>query len=291
MKKIIAIVIIVLCVWLLAAFPHVMINPGALVKGHQDIRNKCLSCHKPFWGIESQKCIACHKLADIGKDDSNSRKNIILFHQKLADQNCTSCHTDHKGINPGNSLNKFNHALLPAAEKAKCNNCHDKPSDNIHKQITSDCNSCHNINGWKSEVAFNHDKIQGADKSSCISCHKPPADSYHHTFKDNCATCHTTTKWKPSTFDHSAYFILDNHHNASCNTCHSGNNYKVYTCYGCHEHSEQIILESHSEHRTSNISNCISCHKSGSEHEGGEHESGEHGGGAHEGEAHGGDDE
>ena len=28
----------------------------------------------------------------------------------------------------------------------------------------------------------------------------------------------------PSTFDHSAYFILDQNHQTTCNTCHSKNN-------------------------------------------------------------------
>lgn len=270
MKKTIALVTIVLFTWLMATFPLVMINPGKLVKGHQDIKTKCLSCHSPFRGIESQKCIACHKLAEIGRDDSGKKKTI-LFHQKLSDQSCTSCHTDHKGINPGNSINKFNHDLLSETEKVKCSSCHDKPIDNIHKQITNACNNCHNIKGWKSGVAFNHEVIQSADKSNCISCHQPPTDSYHKSFKENCAACHSTSKWKPSTFDHSSYFMLDNNHNASCNTCHTTNNYKVYTCYGCHEHSERNIISEHSEHGITNISNCISCHKSGSEHEGGEH--------------------
>ena len=100
MKKIIATVVIVVCVWLIATYPFVMLNPGELVKGHQDLKDKCLACHKPFWGIETQKCISCHKLSEIGRKDSAGNKNIILFHQNLKNQKCTSCHTDHKGKNP-----------------------------------------------------------------------------------------------------------------------------------------------------------------------------------------------
>ncbi len=335
MKKIIALVIIVLCAWLIATYPYRMLNPGELVKGHQDLKDKCYSCHKPFWGIETQKCIACHKLSDIGKDTATSNDTIgkrkkILFHQNLKNQKCTLCHTDHKGVNPDFSLRGFDHNLLPGTESGNCRNCHTKPADKIHKQLSGSCINCHKTNGWKSGAVFNHDMIEGVDKNNCVSCHPAPRDnihkqlsgacinchntrgwksggvfnhemipaadrnncischhlpeaSYHKSFKDNCTKCHTTNQWKPSTFNHSAYFQLDEHHNASCNTCHKSDNYSVYTCYGCHEHSERDIISEHSEHGMYNISNCISCHKSGYEHESGEynsHSEKEHDGGS-----------
>ncbi len=333
MKKIIALLIIILCSWLIAYYPYLMVNPGPLVKGHQEIKNKCLSCHQPFWGISTQKCIACHNLSDIGRDtiagkDSTGKK-ITLFHQNLKDQECNSCHTDHRGINAKISARTFNHDQLSKSEKNNCNKCHDKPTDNTHKPLATSCNNCHNTNGWKSGVIFDHSMIEGTDKNNCHSCHQAPADAYHgsfkdncskchnttgwksgvtfnhnmiasadltncskchhapadnyHTaFKDNCSKCHTTNQWKPSTFDHSAYFQLDEHHNAQCNTCHTGNNYRTYTCFGCHEHSAGDINGEHREHGMSNISNCVSCHKSGNEHEDGEH-SGNRNGEGHEG--------
>ena len=341
MNKIIALVITVLCVWLMATYPYVMLNPSELLEGHQYIKDKCLSCHKPFWGIETKKCIACHKLSEIDKDkttgnDTIGKKSKILFHQNLKNQKCTTCHTDHKGANPDISLSRFDHDLLPESEKDDCGKCHNKPADkihkqlsgvcnvchntkvwksgavfnhnmiqgadknncvschlapadNIHKQVSNTCNSCHNANGWKSGTVFNHDMIQGTDKSNCSACHPFPEASYHKSFKDNCTKCHTTSRWKPSTFNHSAYFPLDEHHNASCNTCHTGNNYSAYTCYGCHEHNEVEIASEHSEHGMRNINNCIACHKSGNKHEGGEHEGDHHSGSENEHE--GGDDD
>ena len=92
-------------------------------------------------------------------------------------------------------------------------------------------------------------------------------DTFHHFFIYNCYKFHTTSKWKPSTFDHSNYFVLDKDHNAECTTCHANNNFKAYTCYGCHEHSESKIRAEHLEEGINNFSDCASCHKSGDEHD------------------------
>ena len=266
MKRALIFGIIVGCIWLMYQFPHVMINPGELVKGHQKLNNKCLSCHEPFWGISSEKCISCHTLSDIGKN-SKHPNNAILFHQNLKNQACVSCHNDHKGIKPASSLGKFNHTLLSETDKTRCNDCHNKPTDNLHKQLSTNCNSCHNENGWKTSVVFNHDMVQGIDKNNCTTCHQKPKDTYHQFLNDNCSKCHSITKWVPSTFNHSAYFHLDQNHNVKCATCHTTNNYSTYTCYSCHEHSQTNLLEEHNEKGISNFNNCISCHKSANEHD------------------------
>lgn len=266
MKRIIVIVIVGLCIWLMVAYPFTMLNPGELVEGHQKIKEKCQSCHEPFWGIPSEKCIACHKLSEIGKD-TIGKKVSILFHSNLNNPECTSCHTDHKGIKPSVSISKFYHSFLPATKQKKCNNCHSVPSDNLHKQVSTACSNCHNAISWKSSVAFDHKMIQGTDKNNCLSCHQKPIDSFHDAFKDNCSKCHGTDKWLPSSFDHSKYFLLDQNHNANCNSCHSNNNFTAYTCYGCHEHSESKIRSEHAEEGIYNFNNCVSCHRSGNEHE------------------------
>src|SRR6188768_370309 len=68
MKKLIVLGIAIGCIVLMYHFPHAMLNPGELVDGHQKLNENCLACHNPFWGISNEKCITCHKLADIGKD-------------------------------------------------------------------------------------------------------------------------------------------------------------------------------------------------------------------------------
>lgn len=241
-----------------------MINPGELVQGHQKLNSECFSCHTAFSGISNEKCISCHPLSDIGKDTLNKELKT-LFHQQLSDQKCSSCHTDHLGIIPEHSLSGFKHELLTASVIANCSNCHNKPKDNLHSQVSNDCGSCHQNQDWKNTISFNHDLL--LNKSNCVTCHQKPADNYHASINENCDKCHNTKKWVPSTFDHSAYFTLDRKHNATCNTCHVANNFNTVTCYGCHEHNERNVLAEHNEEGIYNISNCASCHKSGNEHD------------------------
>lgn len=110
--------------------------------------------------------------------------------------------------------------------------------------------------------------IVGTDKNNCTGCHQKPNDKFHGSVQGNCDKCHSLSKWKPATFEHATFFILDRNHNAPCNTCHTNSSdYKMYTCYGCHEHSESKIRSEHNEEGISNFSNCISCHRSGNEHD------------------------
>ncbi len=241
-----------------------MINPGELIEGHQNLNNKCLACHKPFSGIANEKCISCHKLSEIGKN-IKGKENKPLFHQQLANEECSSCHIEHLGIFPENSLSGFKHELLSISIINNCTSCHNKPLDNLHSQVSTNCNTCHQTQSWKSSISFNHDAL--LNKNNCTACHQKPKDNYHNLINENCDKCHTTNKWVPSTFDHSSYFRLDQNHNATCITCHTKNNFTSYTCYGCHEHTESKIISEHNEEGIYTISNCASCHKSGNEHE------------------------
>ncbi len=202
-------------------YPNVMISPGKMMSGHRALDQKCLSCHEPFWGISNDKCISCHKLSEIGKSkDSINKQNKVAFHNSFKNQNCISCHTEHKGIKP----------ILQY-------------------------------------VGFNHDLIVGLDKSNCSSCHEKPKDEFHGSIKDMCSKCHNTGKWVPTSFDHSKKFPLDENHSAKCNTCHPDNNFIVYNCFGCHEHSETKMREAHNEEGIKNFGDCISCHKVGNKQE------------------------
>src|SRR3546814_13931533 len=76
------------------------------------------------------------------------------------------------------------------------------------------------------------------------------------------ATCHQPGHWKPATFDHSRYFLLDRDHNTACTTCHMNNNYKQYTCYGCHEHQPTKIITKHREEGITHSEKCVRSHRS-----------------------------
>lgn len=269
MKNLFFLGITLAIIWLLVQFPHTMLNPGELTAGHQDSKENCFSCHEPFWGIAKDKCISCHKLSDIGKDtlNLNSENKKILFHEKLVNQKCNSCHTDHKGIKPEEPISSFSHELISGATISDCKSCHSQPTDNLHSNLSASCINCHNTTGWKSNVRFDHNMLQGIDKNNCSTCHQKPDDSFHKLIEENCTKCHSTNKWIPSSFDHSSYFSLDKNHNAKCNVCHTNNNFSSYNCYGCHEHTQGNIIGKHSEEEISDINNCVSCHKSGSEHD------------------------
>jgi hypothetical protein len=104
-----------------------------------------------------------------------------------------------------------------------------------------------------------------------VTCHTRPSGALHRGFGTlNCAQCHTTTAWEPATFAHERWFRLDGDHNVACTTCHTGGDYKRYTCYGCHEHQPAQMIAEHREEGIGNISNCARCHRGGGE--GGERE-------------------
>jgi len=266
MNKVIVIVVVIVSVWLMAIYPHTMLNPGELVKGHQDIQYKCKSCHEPFWGISTEKCISCHKLAEIDKDTTREGA-AIHFHKGLKNQECTACHSDHKGIRPGDAITRIDHDMLAAEDLKQCNVCHEKPANKLHQLLSNSCVNCHTTKSWKTPGPFDHSKLQGPEKELCLSCHEKPGDSFHVSLKDNCGKCHGTEKWKPSTFVHSSYYQLDKDHNVACNICHLNNNFKTYTCYGCHEHSESKLREEHEEEGIRDFRDCLKCHKSGSKHD------------------------
>lgn len=250
-------------IWL----PLVMINPGRLSKGHQKIEDKCTSCHGFFSGIDEAGCVACHKLDEIDKDTGTGVTDLP-FHASLTEQACISCHTDHRGTDPSLSRIRFNHSVFSASMLAKCNSCHITPGDSLHQQVASACGGCHSTRKWYSLMQFDHDLITDVNRINCMSCHEKPNDDLHSSLPNICSGCHATSQWSPATYDHSDYFVLDEDHNAKCNTCHtSTTNIKIYSCYGCHEHSESNIREEHNKEGIYNFTNCASCHKSGDEHD------------------------
>jgi len=202
---------------------------------------------------------------------------LVQGHQDL-NHSCFKCHDAFKGT--------------PDSKCIACHTLTEIGKDSIHgnrKNLSFHnhldglrCISCHTDHQGVDPMpvsSFNHDLLSEKIISNCINCHTKPSDDLHFSLKDQCSKCHTTEKWVPSTFDHSKYFGLDQDHNAKCNVCHLNKDYKTYTCYGCHEHTENNIRSKHIEEGIYQYSNCISCHKSsdkhGMEHGGRKQEGGE----------------
>ncbi len=229
------------------AYPDVAIKPGELSRGHARLSRDCLRCHTLGSGVPVENCTSCHKLADIGRVTTAG-------------------------------------AALPDPAK---------PRVLFHQSLSNpDCAACHVMHATarakRMPVKFQHGFLAADVRSGCAACHRDqrPRDSLHQQVSGQCAACHSTDGWRPATFDHDKYFRFDRNHPSRCDTCHSGANFKEYSCYQCHEHSPQRIAAKHLEEGIRNFEQCARCHRSGnaeeSEHEG--REGGREGGSEREGE-------
>ncbi len=254
-------------------YPSAMVSPGALVPAHAQLANDCLSCHAPFRGAASERCMNCHVLADIGVrtttgaivEQRNKRAINTSFHQELSEQTCSSCHSDHGRL----VKRAFSHELLRPAVRETCGTCHAAPTNDLHRDLRVSCNQCHTTQHWV-PATFDHASLAPAKLAQCESCHSKPTDNFHKQITAACTQCHSPQRWKPSTFNHDRFFLLDRNHNASCATCHTNNDFTRYTCFGCHEHTPANIRAEHEEEGIRNLDNCVSCHRS-ADGEGGEH--------------------
>lgn len=177
------------------------------------------------------------------------------------------------------------HAPLRGASAARCTTCHwpaeigvrttkgqplrsNRPKVAFHAQLRdADCMACHTDHAailltQSKPKSFAHELLKPAIATQCASCHAKPRDSLHATITSGCAQCHATRGWTPATFAHDRFFQLDAHHNVACTTCHIGNQFKRYTCYGCHEHQPERIIAEHAEEGIRDVENCARCHRS-----------------------------
>jgi hypothetical protein len=177
LKWVLLINLVVLAV-LTFAYPHLMVGPGKLIPGHKQLDTDCFACHVSFTGVDSRKCVACHKPDDIGRVTTKGAAlakplTSTPFHQKLVSQDCVSCHSDHAGVKRYKLHGNFNHALLKKETAAQCQTCHKSPTDALHKQITGNCAQCHTQQKW-TPATFDHDKFFVLDRdhnASCVTCH------------------------------------------------------------------------------------------------------------------------
>ena len=95
LKIVIAVNLIVITV-LVFIYPQLMIAPGKLIASHKQLETDCFACHAPLSGVASERCITCHKTADIGRllttGQTIAKPRISTpFHQELNSQDCVAC--------------------------------------------------------------------------------------------------------------------------------------------------------------------------------------------------------
>jgi len=192
---------------------------------------------------------------------------LVPAHAGLTD-NCFACHVPLRGVSAERCV--ACHAVkdiglrttkgLPLVQPAVKNPFH-------QELVSQDCVACHSDHqgpklAGQSRKPFSHTLLRATSRDRCESCHVAPTTGVHTAAKGNCLQCHQQDRWKPATFDHAKLFLLDRDHNATCATCHINNDYRKYTCYGCHEHTVANVTRKHARERIQNIDNCVQCHRS-----------------------------
>jgi hypothetical protein len=163
----------------LAVFnPARMISPGSVMTAHARVAGDCFACHTPFGGTPAARCIACHKVPEIGlrtTDGTNiagERKNTA-FHQSLVEAECIACHSDHRGVKAFRPISRFSHELIGAGLRGQCSTCHQKPGDALHLRIDGNCAQCHTATAWR-PATFAHERHFRFDRNhttACATCH------------------------------------------------------------------------------------------------------------------------
>ena len=224
-KSIILIVAVnlVVVVLLVVFLPHLMVSPGKPIDAHAELATDCFACHTTFVGCTPKKCIACHKVDEIGIKTTKGlpiakEKKNVSFHQKLIKTDCVSCHSDHKGVKPFRPISHFSHNLLEPTLQKQCENCHSNPGDSLHMKFDVKCAQCHSQEAWI-PATFDHEKYFRFDR-------------HHNT---ECATCHVSNDYVTYTcygcHEHSRSEIREEHVEEGI--------YDYENCVECHRSGDE----------------------------------------------------
>lgn len=125
----VAVATLILVMWLVWGSihdPETFWAPGDLSRYHAGVL-RCTSCHEPFRGPMTAKCVGCHSEARFVE---RSMPLPAVFHQELirAQQSCFGCHTEHRGtaakITSGGITNPHGAFVFAATGATSCTGCH-----------------------------------------------------------------------------------------------------------------------------------------------------------------------
>lgn len=174
------------------------ISPGEPIAAHAEIAADCFACHSPFLGSSAEKCAACHAIEDIGVKTTaglaiDGNATSVAFHRDLIEADCVACHSDHRGVRPFRTAQRFSHELLNTPVRNDCRGCHRNPDDALHRNLTQSCGQCHGQERWL-PANFDHSEYFRFDRhhrTACATCHVE-ADYRRYT----CYGCHAHTPAK-----------------------------------------------------------------------------------------------
>jgi len=235
---------------------------------HKKTPKQCYSCHALDDAHNTRygkKCATCHSEKDWTKarfdHDKKTKYPLKGKHKKVQ---CDSCHTGNTNI-------------YKKKPKKTCVSCHQ--SDDTHNgRNGKKCQSCHTTTSWrKNKFSHNRDTkfaLKGRHaklscntchqgdlhknklKRDCLSCHK--VDDVHKGQEGKqCNNCHTDTSWRSNIkFNHdiTLFPLIGQHAIASCDECHSSQQFKDASpaCYTCHKIDDK--------HEKTLGPNCHQCH-------------------------------
>ena len=197
-----------------------LVSPGPVVEGHAKVEKDCALCHEPFSRkSQSRLCLACHKDSTAGDIAADRRMGTRLHGRQpdAAKQDCTQCHTDHKGRNFDIVLldrETFNHAFTNFELR------------DTHRFVP--CAGCH-----IQDVKFRD------TRGDCYDCHKAQ-DRHNGRLGQSCGDCHGEAAWnrvKPYDHDKTKFPLRGGHGTVACSACHVGERYKDIgtACVDCHK--------------------------------------------------------
>jgi hypothetical protein len=264
------------------------------IEGHfADLPGECVNCHSEpavhirTFGIE---CADCHDTLSWspalfeGKSfEHDSQTNFSLMqhsHDFSSDPiSCGSCHLssiyefETRACNECHALNDSDFILQHQSQLGKnCLTCHDGvdrmrnfdhqdffPLEGSHAEI--DCQACH------------EEQIYQGTPTECRVCHPEP-EIHAGFFGLKCEYCHSTTTWYPAQLvSHQFPINHGDQGEVDCEVCHVAT-YSGYSCYGCHEHEINEIVDKHEDLNISagQLATCIECHVDGLVHETNSHD-------------------
>ncbi len=235
---------------------------------HKQLKRDCQVCHtSQSWksvkfdhavtglrlrGAHSNlDCVSCHTLANFARVQTDCWSCHTDVHQEKLGKDCASCHSPNSWdiINPVAAHRNTTFPLIGAHSNLDCKNCHRGAVQGEFSMLKSECYSCH---------AENYQNAANPDHAGS-------------GFSVRCEDCHGMLSWRPANFgNHEQFFpIFSGSHSGvwnNCSDCHiSPGNFRVFSCFTCHEHDQARTNDKHREVSgyvyESNA--CYNCHPRG----------------------------
>lgn len=258
------------------------------------VATTCQDCHRdPHAGELGLSCASCHDPRRWDPRTEMVRAHAATLFPLLGTHARVDCEACHGGAPPS----QF------AQTPTDCVACHSSDAaavvDPPHTGFPADCRQCHTglATDWRAP-GFRHPpsfQLTGAHTTldcaschaggyagtprDCFSCHRADYEATRNPrhasagFPTSCQNCHSTAQWEGATFDHDErFFPIDSgpHRGtwSSCATCHTApNNFRVFQCVTCHEHSRAEMNDEHDDVRNYRYESgaCYACHPDGRE--------------------------